>query len=190
VTTTLDVRDKAELASLRNARRRDIGMWRVALGCAAALLLLGLGELALTAGRAWLGVRERLYAVQKPRVDRIANEHDLTNRIEDLATKRLLPLEMVTQVVGENNERIPADIQFTRVYADKGQGLYTLVISGKTDNAPQVNAYEAALKNLPAVESAHARFSQVSGARATFDITVTFKPGALNPTGTAVVSAP
>jgi hypothetical protein len=190
VTTSLDVRDKAELASLRSARRRDVGMWRVALACVAALLLLGVGELALRGARSWLGVRERLYAVQKPRVDRIASEHDLTNRIEDLATKRLLPLEMVTQVVGENNERIPADVQFTRVHADKVQGLYTLVIDGKTDNAPQVNAYEAALKNLPSVQSADARFSQLSGGRATFAITVIFKPGALNPTSTAVVSAP
>ncbi|MGH7946653.1 MAG: hypothetical protein ACREH8_17540 [Opitutaceae bacterium] len=189
-TTAIDVRDKSELASLRNARRRDIGLWRVALACAAALLLLGAGELALMSGRAWLGVRERLYAVQKPRVDRIEKEDELTRRIEDLATKRLLPLEMVTQVVGENNERIPADIQFTRVHAEQGRGLYTLFIAGKTDNAPQVNAYEAALKNLPSVQSAEARFSQVSGARATFDIIVVFKPGALNPTGSAIVSTP
>ena len=189
-TGALDVRDKAELVSLRNARRRDVLMWRVALGCAAALLLLGVGELALTGGRAWLAVRERLYAAQKPRVDRIASVHELTNRIEDLATKRLLPLEMVTQLVGENNERIPADLQFTRVHAEQSRGLYTLFIEGKTENAPQVNAYEAALKNLPAVQSADAKFTQVNGPRATFAITVTFKPGALNPTGAAVVSTP
>ena len=186
----IDVRDKSELAALRSARRRDIGLWRAALACAAALLLLGLGELALTGGRAWLSVRERLYAVQKPRVDKIASIHELTNRIEDLATKRLLPLEMVTQVVGENNERIPADIQFTRVHAEQSRGLYTLYIEGKTDNAPQVNAYESALKNLPSVQSAEAKFSQAGAGRATFAITVTFKPGALNPTGTAVVSSP
>jgi hypothetical protein len=189
-TAALDVRDKAELASLRSARRRDVVLWRVVLGCAAALLLLGTGELALSGGHAWHGVRERLYAAQKPRVDRIESVHELTNRIEDLATKRLLPLEMVTQVVGENNERIPADIQFTRVHAEQARGLYTLFIEGKTENAPQVNAYEATLKNLPSVENAEARFTQVSGARATFAINVTFKPGALNPTGTAVVSSP
>lgn len=189
-TAALDVRDKAELASLRSARRRDVVLWRVVLGCAAALLLLGTGELAVSGGRAWHGVRERLYAAQKPRVDRIESVHELTNRIEDLATKRLLPLEMVTQVVGENNERIPADIQFTRVHAEQARGLYTLFIEGKTENAPQVNAYEATLKNLPSVENAEARFTQVSGARATFAINVTFKPGALNPTGTAVVSSP
>jgi hypothetical protein len=188
----MDVRDKSELASLRNARRRDVVMWRVALGCAAALLFLIIGELALTGGRAWHGVRERLYAAQKPRVDKIESIFDLTTRIDDLATKRLLPLEMVTQVVGENNERIPADIQFTRVHAEHlsaEQSLYTLFIEGKTENAPQVNAYEATLKNLPAVQDAEAKFTQVNGQRAQFSITVTFKPGALNPTGAAVVSS-
>ena len=189
-TSAIDVRDKSELVALRNARRRDVGLWRVALGCATALLLLGLGELALAGGRTWLGVRERLFAAQKPRVDNIEKMDRLTNHIEDLATKRLLPLEMVTQVIGENNERIPSDIQFTRVHAEQARGLYTLFIEGKTENAPQVNAYEAALRNLPSVQSAEARFSQVSGARAQFSITVTFKPGALNPVGTAVVSAP
>ena len=190
VAAAVDVRDKAELASLRKARRRDIGMWRIALGSAALLLLLGAGELALMGGQAWLGVRERLYAVQKPRVDRIEKEDELTRRIDDLATKRLLPLEMVTQVVGENNERIPSDIQFTRVQADQSIGLYTLFIQGKTDNVAQVNAYEAALKNLPSVQNTQTKSFQVSGGRATFEIAVTFKPGALNPTGTAVVSAP
>jgi hypothetical protein len=164
-------------------------VWRLALGCLALLLILGLGELALTGGRAWLAVRERLYAAQKPRVDRIESVDTLTTRINDLATKRLLPLEMVTQVVGENNERIPSDLQFTRVHADQAGGLYTLVIDGKTENAPQVNAYEATLKNLPTVQSAVARFTQVSGSRATFAIVVTFKPGALNPTGATVVSS-
>lgn len=189
VASALDVRDKAELAALRNARRRDVMLWRVALGCAAALMLLGVGEFALSGGRAWHGVRLRLYTAQKPLVDKIAAVHELTNRIEDLATKRLLPLEMVTQVVGENNERIPADIQFTKVYADQIRGLYTLTIEGKTENAPQVNAYEATLRNLPAVQSAAATFLQVNGPRAQFSIIVTFKPGALAPTGTAVVSS-
>ena len=188
-TAGLDVRDKADLAALRNAHRRDVGLWRLALGCAAVLLLLGIGEVALTGGRAWLGVRERLYAAQKPRVDRIESVDTLTTRINDLATKRLLPLEMVTQVVGENNERIPSDLQFTKVHADQSGGLYTLFIDGKTENAPQVNAYEAALKNLPAVQNAVARITQYSGSRATFAITVTFKPGALNPTGATVVSS-
>jgi hypothetical protein len=184
----IDVRDKGDLAALRNARKRDVLLWRLALGAAAALVLLGIGELALLAGRQWQNGRERQYRTEKPLVDQITRVHELTTRIEDLSTKRLLPLEMVTQVVGENNERIPGDIQFTRVHSEQALGLYTLYIEGKTENAPQVNAYEATLKNLPAVQSATARLTQTTGSRAQFTITVVFKPGILNPTGTAVVS--
>lgn len=186
VAASIDVRDKAELASLRNARRRDVLLWRVALASVAALVLLGIGEAGLASGRGWNRLRERQYKVEKPEVDRIVAMHELANRIDDLATKRLLPLEMVTQVVGENNERIPSDIQFTRVHAEQAQGLYTLYIEGKTENQPQVNAYEAALKNLPTVQTAVAQFSQTRGSSAIFTIKVVFKPGALNPTATVV----
>lgn len=186
----VDVRDKVELAALRASRRRDVTLWRVAIGCAAALLLLGVGELALVGARAWEKVRLRQYAGQKPVVDKITSVHELAHRIEELATKRLLPLEMVTQLVGENNERLPADIQFTRVQADTARGLYTVFVEGRTSNPTQVNAYEAVLKKLPACESAEAKFSQLSGDRATFTLTVTFKPGALRPTGSTVASSP
>jgi hypothetical protein len=55
----LDVRDKDELATLRSAKKRDLALWRVTLGCAAALLLLLVGELALVGGRGWQSVRAK-----------------------------------------------------------------------------------------------------------------------------------
>lgn len=186
----MDVRDKAELALLRSSRRRDVVLWRVAMGAVAALVLLGVGELALMGGRAWEQVRVRQLTAQKPLVDRISGVHKLTNRIEDFATKRLLPMEMLTQVVGENLERKPAEIQFTRITADQSVGLYTLIIEARTNNPAQVNAYEATLKNLPSVQSAEAKFGQVGGDRATFTLTVVFKPDALKPTATAVAATP
>lgn len=192
VAAAMDVRDKAELALLRGARRRDVLLWRVALGAVAALVLLGLGELALMGGRAWEDVRRRQYAAQKPQVDRIAGVHALTNRIEDFATKRLLPLEMLTQLVGftQDLERKPGEILFTRVTADQVVGLNTLVIEARTTNPAQVNAYEAALRALPVVQSAVATFGQVGGDRATFTLTVVFKPDTLKPNATAVAATP
>ena len=63
----LDVRDKAELAALRGARRRDVILWRVALGAVAALLVLGLGEFALVGGRQWLKVPQKRHRGAEPR---------------------------------------------------------------------------------------------------------------------------
>jgi hypothetical protein len=188
--SALDVRDKGELAALRTARKRDVLLWRVAVGCAIALLLLLVGEFALMAGRTWQQVRVRQYLAQKGPVDKIMKVDELTRRIEELATKRLLPLEMVTQLVGENLERKPEDIQFTSVQADQSRGLYTLFVQGKTTNPGLVNVYQNTLKALPSVEKVDAPISQVSGAQATFTLTVVFKPDALKPVGKAVVTTP
>lgn len=190
VASALDVRDKGELAALRNARKRDVILWRVALGCVAALLLLLIGEFALIAGRTWQQVRVRQYLAQKGPVDKIMKVDELTRRIEELATKRLLPLEMVTQLVGENLERKPEDIQFTSVQADQSRGLYTLFVQGKTTNPGLVNVYQNTLKALPSVEKVDAPIQQASVGQATFTLTVVFKPDALKPVGKALVSAP
>ncbi len=177
--TAADVRDKAELAALRAARRRDVLLWRGALGLAASLLVLGAGELALVGGRMWQQVRERQFAAQKPLVDKIASIHELTNKIEELATKRLMPLEMMTQLTGVDLERKPPEIQFTRIQADQARGLFTLFVEGRTNNPAQVGAYEANLRKLPAIARVEAPISQVRGDQAQFTLTAVFKPEAL-----------
>jgi len=182
VAATMDVRDRSELAALRGARRRDLVLWRVALGCLAALGLLALGELALVGGRTWQTIRVVRVNVQKPVVDKIMTAQELANRIEDLATKQLLPLEMLTELVGPNLERKPADIQFTRIQTDKSRGLYTVVIDAQTANAPQMSVYQTALEKLPSKEKVEFVPQPSRGQFATFRIIFTFKPGVIKPT--------
>jgi hypothetical protein len=176
---TADVRDKTELAALRGARRRDVLLWRTTIGLAASLVVFGLGELALVGGRMWQQVRERQYTAQKPLVAKIESIHALTAKIEELATKRLMPLEMVTQLTGENLERKPPEIQFTRIQADQTKGLYTVFVEGRTTNASQVNAYEAVLRKLPSIEKVEAPITGLRGDQTQFTLTAVFKPGAL-----------
>jgi len=173
-----DVRDKAELAALRAARRRDVVLWRTAVGLAASLVALAAGELALVGGRVWQGTREGRVAAQRPVVEKIESVDNLTNKIDELATKRLRPIEMLLQLVGENYERQPADIWFTRVSADATRGLNTIFIEGRTTNAAQVNAYEAALRKLPLIEKVEAPLQAVRGDQAQFTLTATFRAGA------------
>lgn len=177
--TAADVRDKAELAALRGAHRRDVVLWRVTLGLAASLVVLALGEVGLFAGRMWHQVRERQFAAQKPLVEKVTSIHELTNKIEELATKRLMPLEMMTQLTGLDLERKPAEIQFTRIQADQSRGLYTIFVEGRTSNAAQVSAYEATLRKLPSIARIDAPISQVRGDQAQFTLTAVFKPEAL-----------
>ena len=153
-------------------------LWRTAVGLAASLVALAAGELALVGGRVWQGTREGRVAAQRPVVEKIESVDNLTSKIDELATKRLRPIEMLLQLVGENYERQPADIWFTRVSADATRGLNTIFIEGRTTNAAQVNAYEAALRKLPLIEKVEAPLQAVRGDQAQFTLTATFRAGA------------
>jgi hypothetical protein len=175
----LDVRDKGDLAALRNARRRDVGMWRVALGAVAALVLLGVGELGLVGGRMWQDVRQARIRAQKPTVDKIMSSQSLANRIEELATKRLLPFEMINALFEDN--RKPAEITFQRVVTLPQTGIHTLTIDATSSTAGQVSVYEATLRNLPMIQRVEVRDLRTRGETATFTIVVTFKPDTIKP---------
>jgi hypothetical protein len=189
VLAALDVRDKGELAALRNARRRDVVLWRTAVGLAASLVLLGLGELALVGGRMWQQSRNRQVAAQKAEVDRISGIHELTGKIEELATKRLRPVEMLMQLVGENYDRKPDEIWFTRVQSDTTRGLYSIFVEGVAANAALVNSYEATLRKVPQIEKADIQISGSIGQQAKFLLTAVFKPDAFPPVAAPAVEA-
>lgn len=177
----VDVRDKAELATIRGARSRDVLLWRVALGCAAAILLLGVGEFALLGLRAWHEVHLTKLNAQKPFVEGIMASQQLAHRIDELATKRLLPMEMILALA----ETKPDDIIFTRVQAEKSLGLYTIIVDAQTTNAAQMNVYQSALEKLPACEQVELRPQPSRGELTIFRLTVTFKPDALKPAPTS-----
>lgn len=180
VVSALDVRDKGELSSLRAARKRDVLLWRVAMGCAAALVLLAVGELALIGGKKWQKVREAKYTAQKPRVDKIQTADKLAHRIDDLANKRLLPWEMIMAVIGEKQDRLPPEVYFSRIYTIPAKGIYTLGIEGTAINLTAVPNFKALLRSLPGVENVEGT-EQATGETAKFTMTVTFKPDAIKP---------
>jgi hypothetical protein len=176
----LDVRDKLELEQLRQARRRDLTLWRVALGGVVALGLLALGEITLVAGAAWERSRQGIVKAQRPTVEKIEASDSLARRIEELATKRLRPFEMVAILVGDDGKRKPAEIWFTRVVTTPGS-IYSLAIEASSSDAAQVSGYTATLRSLPAVERAEVTNLKTAGNTATFILEVSFKPDALTP---------
>lgn len=177
----LDVRDKDELTALRGARRRDIILWRVTLGCAAALVLLGGLEIARVGGLQWQKVRLAKLNAQRPRVETIMASNALAIRIEDLATKRLLPMEMLTIIMGVNSELLPPGMIFKRVNASTANGLYALNVEGQTNNAGQISLYQSALEKLSACEKVDIQPQPGRGDLVPFKLTVTFKSDAVKP---------
>jgi hypothetical protein len=151
----------------------------VALGTVAALVLLGVGELGLVGGRMWQDVRQAKIRGQKPTVDKIMSSQSLANRIEELATKRLLPFEMINALFEDN--RKPAEITFQRVVTLPQTGIHTLTIDATASNAGQVSVYEATLRNLPMIQRVEVRDLRTRGETATFTLVVTFKPDTIKP---------
>jgi hypothetical protein len=155
-------------------------LWRVLLGCAAALVLLMLGEFALVGGAVWQDGRVAKINRQKPTVKKIKDAQSLATRIDELATKRMLPFEMISAVVGTKEDiRIPQGIQFTRVTATPATGLNAIVIDGTSTPAAQLGVYLTTLRNLPAIERIDDRGISTRGDTATFTVVVTFKADAL-----------
>ncbi len=175
----LDVRDKEDLAALRRARARDVLFWRVAVGCVAALALLALGEFALIGGRGlWQKSRLAQLNAQKPTVEKIMAAQKRAVSIEDLSTKRLLPLEMVSLVAA----KIPSTVLFQRAVADVADRDH-IVIEAKAENSGEITLFKTALESLPECARVEIGPQQTaSGSRSTtFSVSITFKPGTVKP---------
>jgi hypothetical protein len=181
----LDVRDKGELASLRAARKRDLVLWRIVLGCAAALLILALGEAGLIGGQMWQKGRQARINARAGTVQKIREEQELATSIHDLVTKRFLPVEMVTTVLGPNGDRKPSDLVITRIQStatNASRGSYTLVLELQTTNTSQVPVYRNELQKLTdVIDTVTVDFLGSHNEQSLYRVTVTFKPGVLKP---------
>jgi len=173
----LDVRDKAELALRRQHRARDLILWRVFLGCAAAIALCLVGELALVGGRFWQKERLAIVEAQAPGVEKIDAANRLIGSISARSTDRLMPFEMISLV----SSCKPDSVQFIRANTS---GNYTLEIEAQTSSPGDVGGYQTALSSLPACTRVEVSDQRTVNGVSTFKFIVTFKPEALKPAAT------
>ena len=172
----IDVRDKAVLSARRRDRARDLYLWRAFFGSAAAIALAAVLQLGLLGGRLWLKSQVLRAAAQAPAVQKIETGRSLANRIEELSTRRLMPVRMM-EIVNDPKVR-PKTIQFLRTAT---KGLYELEIEGQTAVTADVFNFQEALKNLPACDHVDIGETTDRGGVTRFILTVTFKPEALRP---------
>lgn len=167
----LDARDKEELAARRRARYRDLILWRVLLGCVAAILLSLTLELALVGGGVWQKARLIMAEKREPWVKKIQLANNLAVQIEELSTKRMRPLEMISMV----SEKIPASVVFSSATVTN---LYTLDIDAQAGVSSDVDFFRSALSSAPFCERVEIRNNQLRDGKSTFRLVVTFKPDA------------
>ena len=102
-------------------------------------------------------------------------QQSLATHINELSSKRLLPLEMISLVSGTIR---PVSIQFLRATTD---GLYTLKVDAQTTSPAEVSTFRSALSDLPACEKVEVRDQRTRDNLMTFTLVITFHPEALKP---------
>lgn len=166
----LDVRDKEELSARRRAHARDLILWRTFLGCIAAIALSALLEMGLAGASIWQNRRLALEAKQKPVIETIMTSQALATRIDELSTKRLLPLEMLASI----NTVRPPTIQFVRTVTN---GLLTMEIEAQT-NSSDIDSFRSQLNGLAGVDTAEVLDVRSRDGVSTFRLIVKFEEGA------------
>ena len=170
----LDVRDKAELLALRRSRARDLALWRGFLSLVGLLFLLALAELSLIGQGMWQKTRLVQINAQRPVVEKVMMAQNVTTRINELSTKRLLPFEMIQLAMGPR----PETVQFM---AASTVGLYGLEIKAQSTSPAALSAYQAGLAALPSVEKVEVPEQRARDNLLTFTLAVTFRPENIKP---------
>jgi hypothetical protein len=173
-----DVRDKAFLGSRQREERRRRGWWGALLAVAALGLLAAGLEIAVGV----MGMRNRqnqaTLARQAEEVIRIETAETVAKRVEDLTSRPERPFEWLAAAGAAR----PRSVQFVRA-ASRSDRL--MEIEAQTANAGDAGAYEAALRQLPQVESVETRDLRARDGVTTFVMAVKFKTTAAPAAGGA-----
>ncbi len=166
----MDVRDKAELVQRAQQQRRDLWLWRAFAGVAAGLALCLLTELSLLGAGRLLAARRSEVADNTAAVQRIDQANALAARMEQIATQRLMPFEMLVVL----NETKPAALTFVRATTS---GPLQMEIEAQTSNAADLHDYEQRLGKAAAIEKVEVRDPHTRDNQTSFLLEVTFKRG-------------
>ncbi|HVU17476.1 MAG TPA: hypothetical protein VHD32_11155 [Candidatus Didemnitutus sp.] len=168
----VDVRDREFLAERREQTRRGDMLWRVLLA-GSALIAAGLAlDLVGLVYRNRGNAVQATVTAQAPTVQRLQTADSLAKRVDELATQRLLPFEMLVLV----NDKRPGSIQFVRTTT---KGPNTLEVEAQTGNAGDVTNFEQALQGAPGIAQVNTRDIRARDGMTSFVITITFKPDTL-----------
>jgi hypothetical protein len=173
---TADVRDKVFLAEQRRVGRRDQWLGRAFLACVVGCGALLVAEAGLLGGGWALRQLQAKNQQQAAGVEKIMMAQSLSERIEELGGRRLMPLEMLAAL----NRARPASVVFLRAGTTD---RLAMEVEAQTGNAADVGVYEAALRAAPAIATVETRDLRSREGTTSFVLAVTFKPGALQAGG-------
>jgi hypothetical protein len=186
VAQTLDVRDRDELTAWRKKVRNDLWLWRATAGSVAAMLMIGILQLAMVfLGDRWDKSLNLTINRNRPLVAEIETKEEIAKTVEERLNKLFLPLEGMTAIWALPQR---GSIVFNRSVANAEQNPYVITLGCQTPNSQDVEAFRTAVGNLPTVERAEVSKNSTASGRTSFDLTVTFKPDALKAAVAATVA--
>jgi hypothetical protein len=165
----MDVRDKAELATLAQQQQRTQWLWRTFAGIAVALLLCGVAEIGLQVADTILSRQKQAVKDHGAAAQQIEQADMLARRMEQMAGQRLKPLEMLAAI----NLLRPKSMNFTRVTAKPPAQME---VDAQTGNAADLNDYKSALLKAPGIIKAEVIDPRTRDGTTTFMLQVAFKP--------------
>lgn len=168
----MDIRDPEFVAQQRRRVGVDVLLWRIVQGAAAVIALLVLGELLLLGGKGYASWKQSRIDGRAAEVAAIRDKDFLGNSLEEFGRSGLQPFDMMSAVGPVR----PGSVVFVSATAE---GADNLVIDGTAANIADVNAYMAALRLVPQVESVDEKSPPRSrDAGTTFSVNVKFRADA------------
>ncbi|MEM1221198.1 MAG: hypothetical protein AAGH40_00425 [Verrucomicrobiota bacterium] len=135
-----DIRSSGYKDTERKKRRLSSILARVAGWAAIAMIVLIVAEVILFGGRIWLSGKEKRILAQEPTVLRIENQISLIEKLDQVATSEMRPINMLEAM----NQVRPSGIYFTETITDV---FNQITVKGVANTVSDFNRYISKLGN-------------------------------------------
>ncbi|MEM8867276.1 MAG: PilN domain-containing protein [Verrucomicrobiota bacterium] len=178
-----DIRSGAFKEAERKNRKLSAILGRVAGWAAIAVLLLLIIEIVLLGGRAWVSSKQSLADTQAPTVQRIENQRSLIEKLDQVATNEMRPIDMLDAM----NQVRPSGIYFNSTTTD---ALNQITIDGIASTVSDFNRYIAKLDRSKNFQLVGDPKSVTRRGETTFTVTFAYKKSSQSEPETAESSTP
>jgi hypothetical protein len=169
---SMDVRDKAELASLSQQQKRTLWLWRAFVGIAAGMILCVVAEIGLQVAGKFLDRQQEALKANAGNVQKIEQANTLAARMEKMAGQRF---KLIGMLAALNDARPKTNsLIFTRLTINSATQIE---VEAQTNNASDPAEYEKALRKSPEIAKFELRKQELRNGMTTFQFLVEFKPG-------------
>lgn len=169
---SMDVRDKAELASLSQQQKRNLWLWRAFAGIAAGVILCVVGEIGLLAAGKFLNRQKDAVKASAVVAQQIEKDDMLAAKMEKMARQRF---NLIGMLAALNDARPKTNsLTFTQL---KINSATQIEVEAQTNNASDPAEYEKSLRKSPDIAKFEMRKQEFRGGMTTLQFLVEFKPG-------------